>query len=67
MSIAGSMTDAELFWVTRNGIRLTGMPAWTTSASYGDEVIWDVVTFMRASVDMQTADYDALDQRFPPD
>ncbi|MBN9308786.1 MAG: cytochrome c [Devosia sp.] len=60
------MTDAELFWVTRNGIRFTGMPAWATS-SYGDEMIWDVVTYMRASVDMQAADYDALDQRLPPD
>lgn len=58
------MTDAQLFWATRNGIRFTGMPAW--APSYADQDIWDVVAFMRASGDMQAADYDALDQRLPP-
>lgn len=57
------MTDAELFWATRNGIRFTGMPAW--APSYADQDIWNVVAFMRASGDMQAADYDALDQRLP--
>jgi hypothetical protein len=59
------MTDAELFWVTKNGIRFTGMPAWASSP-YGDQDIWDLVAFMRASVDMQAADYDAMDRRLPP-
>jgi len=55
------MTDAELFWVTKNGIRFTGMPAWTASES--DQTIWDVVAFMRTSSNMKAADYDALDRR----
>jgi mono/diheme cytochrome c family protein len=55
------MTDAELFWVTRNGIRFTGMPAWATSRSPDD--IWDVVAFIRSSPD--AANYDALDVQAP--
>lgn len=58
------MTDAELFWVTENGIRFTGMPAWISS--HDEKDIWAVVAFMRASVDMKAADYDALDQRVLP-
>ena len=59
--LASDMNDAELFWVTKNGIRFTGMPAWTVSHS--DQDIWDVVAFMRASTTMQAADYRALERR----
>ena len=41
---AAEMTPGELFWVTRNGIRMTGMPAW--GATHDDESIWPVVAFM---------------------
>lgn len=54
------MSDAELFWVTRNGIRFTGMPAWRPTRS--DQEIWDVVVFMRMSPNMKAADYDTLDR-----
>jgi mono/diheme cytochrome c family protein len=58
------MTDAQLFWVTKNGIRFTGMPAW--GSSHNDSDIWDVVAFMRTTPNMKAADYDALDSRIPP-
>ncbi len=57
------MTDAELFWVTKNGIRFTGMPAW--ASSHDDQDLWDVVAFMRASVDMEAEDYYAMDRSIP--
>ncbi len=41
---ADHSTTAELFWVTKNGIKMTGMPAW--SASHDDEALWPVVAFM---------------------
>lgn len=59
--LVSDMTDAELFWVTKNGIRFTGMPAW--ASSHNDQDIWDIVAFMRTSPKMQAADYDALEQR----
>lgn len=55
------MNDAELFWVTKYGIRFTGMPAWASSQD--DRDIWSVVAFLRTSRNMQAADYDALDRR----
>ena len=39
-------SDAELFWITQNGIRLTGMPAWKTIVP--EEDTWKVVDFVRA-------------------
>lgn len=58
------MTDAELFWATKNGIRFTGMPAW--ASSHDDQQIWDAVAFMRTSPDMSAAEYEALDRRVTP-
>ena len=39
-------TDAELFWIVQNGVRLTGMPAWKSAISEPDT--WKVVDFLRA-------------------
>ena len=41
---AAHRTVAELFWVTKHGIKMTGMPAW--GASHDDEDLWPVVAFM---------------------
>ena len=38
-------TDPELFWVVKNGIRLTGMPGF--GRIYSDAQIWDLVQYMR--------------------
>ena len=37
-------TPAELFWVVRNGIKMTGMPAWEFRLADGD--LWAVVAFL---------------------
>lgn len=38
-------SDQELFWIFKNGIRLSGMPAFGRVES--DEHIWDLVRFVR--------------------
>src|SRR6185503_2755702 len=38
-----SMTDGEVFYHVRNGIRNTGMPAW----GFPDRELWQLVLFMR--------------------
>jgi len=38
-------TDSELFWITKNGIRMTGMPA--LGPTHTDQDIWNIVTFVR--------------------
>lgn len=57
------MTPTQLFWVTKNGIRFTPMPAWGPSLS--DKEIWDVVAFMETLPKTNAAEYDALDRRIP--
>jgi mono/diheme cytochrome c family protein len=39
--------DAWLFWITKHGVRMTGMPAWDTVLT--DEQIWKVVAFIKHS------------------
>ncbi|HEY6943948.1 MAG TPA: cytochrome c [Candidatus Acidoferrum sp.] len=40
-----SYSDRELFWIIKNGIRLSGMPAFAKVES--DEHIWDLVLYLR--------------------
>jgi mono/diheme cytochrome c family protein len=39
-------TDAEMFWIIQNGVRLTGMPSWQATLSTVDT--WKVVRFIYA-------------------
>jgi mono/diheme cytochrome c family protein len=39
--------DAWLFWVTKHGVRMTGMPAWDGVMS--DDQMWKVVAFIKHS------------------
>jgi mono/diheme cytochrome c family protein len=48
-------SPAELFWITKHGIKMTGMPA--TGDVHGDEEIWNIVAFMVKLPDVTRADY----------
>lgn len=48
----------ELFWVVKNGIKMTGMPAYGVSLS--DEEIWEVVAFLRRMPELSPAEYQRL-------
>ena len=41
------LTDGELFWIIENGIRFTGMPAWSTGTQEGEQASWNLVHFIR--------------------
>jgi mono/diheme cytochrome c family protein len=43
---AKSKTDAELFWITKNGLSFTGMPGF--GKQYGDQDLWAIVSYIRA-------------------
>ena len=45
VSTVRTRTAAEVFWITRQGIKMTGMPAWQYRLT--DDEIWDVVAFLR--------------------
>ena len=52
------LTPAELFWITKNGIKMTGMPAW--GVTHDDNSIWPVVAFMRKLPGLDEAEYEQM-------
>jgi mono/diheme cytochrome c family protein len=42
-----NLTDGELYYVIRNGVRLTGMPAWGDPDLLQDDESWQLVLFIR--------------------
>jgi mono/diheme cytochrome c family protein len=42
-----NLSDGELFWIIENGIRFTGMPAWSTGTKDGEAASWHLVHFVR--------------------
>ena len=41
------LSDAQLFYIIENGIRLTGMPGWSTGTPDGEQQTWHLVHFIR--------------------
>ena len=35
-----SLTPAQIFWIIKHGLRMTGMPAW--GGTHSDEELWDL-------------------------
>lgn len=52
-----------LYYVTRKGVRMTGMPAWEYRLS--EENLWATVAFLKALPSMSRADYAELDRDSP--
>jgi mono/diheme cytochrome c family protein len=46
-SATQSLSDGELFYIIENGVRFTGMPAWSTGTKAGEEASWHLVQFIR--------------------
>jgi len=55
LDVTRQFTPQQLFWITQNGIKMTGMPAWRDSMS--DDDIWDVVAFLEAMPKMDSGQY----------
>ncbi len=55
---AAEMSPAELFWVTKNGIKMTGMPEW--GATHDDDAIWPVVALMTRLPELNANQYQEL-------
>jgi len=46
LDATSNWTPQQLFWIAKNGIKMTGMPSWRDSMS--DDQIWEVVGFIEA-------------------
>lgn len=59
------LSDGELFYFIENGIKLTGMPGWSTGTPEGETASWQLVHFIRHLPSM-TADEEEEMKRFNP-
>lgn len=55
----------EQFWIIKHGIKLTAMPAW--GKTHSDELIWDMVAFVRQLPKMTPAQYQVAIASAPED
>ena len=57
------LTPAEQFWIVKHGLKMTGMPAW--GVTHDDELLWDVVAFVRKLPELTPEQYEALVKNAP--
>lgn len=65
--VPGPLADAgrrwktrEMYWITANGIKMSGMPAWRFHLS--EQEIWDVVAFLGVLPAMTPLEYAAIEK-----
>jgi mono/diheme cytochrome c family protein len=54
--VVGHRSPAQLFWIVKNGINMTGMPSFALAGAK-DEEIWQIVAFLKKLPDVSEADY----------
>jgi cytochrome c1 len=54
---AKQWSPGEMFWTIRNGVKMSGMPAWP---DHSDEDIWNLVAFLQKLPGMSEQDYGTL-------
>jgi mono/diheme cytochrome c family protein len=55
---AKDLTPAQVFWIVRNGINMTGMPGFALVEA-PDQEIWTIAAFVKKLPDVSEADYKA--------
>ena len=56
--VVGTLPPNELFWVVKNGIRMTGMPSFGAIGA-PDQELWSIVAFLKQLPSVTDADYKA--------
>ncbi len=56
---AKDWTPQQLFWITKNGLKMTGMPAF--APTHSDEMIWAIVAFTKKLPTLTKEQYQTLD------
>jgi mono/diheme cytochrome c family protein len=54
-TVQQALGDAQLFWVIKNGLKMTGMPAF--GPTHGEADLWGVVGFVKALPGLKAEDY----------
>jgi len=50
--------DTELYWIIKNGIKMTGMPGF--GLTHGEEEVLGMLVFLKRVPSLQPAQYDAM-------
>jgi len=61
----GLRSPAEIFWVIKHGIKLSGMPAW--GASHEDDELWAITAFVMQLPKLSPQQYKDIVARAPVD
>jgi mono/diheme cytochrome c family protein len=54
--VAADLSPAQLFWIIKNGINMTGMPSFALAGA-NDAEIWSIVAFVKKLPSVSDADY----------
>jgi mono/diheme cytochrome c family protein len=57
------LRPAEQFWIVKHGVKMTGMPSW--GVTHEDELLWDVVAFVRKLPGLTPEQYETLVKNAP--
>lgn len=55
------LSDGEIFYFIENGVRLTGMPGWSTGTPEGERSSWQLVNFIRRMPKLTPDDVAAME------
>ena len=58
-TIVNHWTPQQLFWITKNGLKMTGMPAF--APTHSDDMIWAIVAFTEKLSTLTKEQYQILD------
>jgi mono/diheme cytochrome c family protein len=59
------LSDGEIFYFIENGVRLTGMPGWSTGTPEGERSSWQLVHFIRRLPTLTPEDLAVMEQFNP--
>ena len=53
--------EEQLFWIIKNGVKLTGMPAY--GPTHKDEEIWEIVAFLKKLPELSANEYKLMKEK----
>jgi len=59
------LSDGEIFYIIENGVRLTGMPGWSTGTLEGERASWQLVHFIRRLSSLTAEDLQEMERHNP--
>jgi len=62
--VVDTLEPSQLFWVVKNGIRMTGMPSFG-KIGVADSELWSIVAFLKQLPHVSPEDFKAWSQPAP--